>query len=315
VRLRNGRPVATREYFPRNFRAATRQRSRWVAGIVLQGWEHHGWRGAWPQAYWFWRDRKGLIGNLVSPLANLYFLAGLGFMVAGGSQHWHIAALVPLWLSKLCLVSYGIALVQVAVRMWCSASIYGRRFAAAVPVRVAWSNVVNFMATVAAIRQYAGARIGRRAISWRKTDHVYPRPRLREVLVRLGMVSLTDIEAAASTRPEGMRLGEHLIQLRKLTEENLYRALSVQAGIPAGRVDVRDVDRLATRLLPADASRRWKVLPFRVETGQLHVATADVPTQESINELAKLSALEIRYRLVRPVEFARLAGQYLPLAA
>jgi Type II secretion system (T2SS), protein E, N-terminal domain len=133
--------------------------------------------------------------------------------------------------------------------------------------------------------------------------------------VRLGLVSPGDIEAAASTQPAGVRLGEHLIQMRKLTEENLYRALSVQAGIPAGRVDVRDVDRLATRLLPAEASRRWKVLPFRVEAGQLHVATADVPTQESINELAKLCALEIQYRLVRPVEFARLAGQYLPLAA
>ena len=39
--------VATREYFPRHFRAAIRQRSRWVAGISLQGWEQHGWRAPW----------------------------------------------------------------------------------------------------------------------------------------------------------------------------------------------------------------------------------------------------------------------------
>ena len=37
-------PVATREYFPRHFRAAVRQRGRWVTGIALQGWERHGWR-------------------------------------------------------------------------------------------------------------------------------------------------------------------------------------------------------------------------------------------------------------------------------
>jgi hypothetical protein len=39
-----GGPVATREYFPRSFRAAIRQRTRWVMGIALQGWERHGWR-------------------------------------------------------------------------------------------------------------------------------------------------------------------------------------------------------------------------------------------------------------------------------
>ena len=32
--------------FRGSFRAAVRQRSRWVTGIALQGWQHHGWRGA-----------------------------------------------------------------------------------------------------------------------------------------------------------------------------------------------------------------------------------------------------------------------------
>jgi bacteriophage N4 adsorption protein B len=104
LRLQNGRLVAPRAYFPRDFRAAMRRRSRWVTGIVLQGWQNHGWLGAWPQAYWFWRDRKGLVGNLLSPRANLRFLAGLGNLVVSAdwttlarrSSHSAIAfALVP----------------------------------------------------------------------------------------------------------------------------------------------------------------------------------------------------------------------------
>src|SRR6185503_3482245 len=71
IRFDRAGPMATREYFPRSFRAAVRQRSRWVAGIALQGWQHHGWRVAPRQRYWLWRDRKGLIGNLLSPLTNL----------------------------------------------------------------------------------------------------------------------------------------------------------------------------------------------------------------------------------------------------
>ena len=317
VRFQNGRPVATREYFPRNFHAATRQRSRWVAGIVLQGWQNHGWRGAWPQAYWFWRDRKGLVGNLLSPLANLVFLAGLGNLAvsAGTGQPWRLAAAVPPWLSHVCLVTYAFALVQVAVRAWCSACIYGWRFAAAVPLRATWGNAVNFVATVAAVRQFTAARIQRRTMAWRKTDHVYPRPRLGEVLVRMRMVSLADIEAAATTQPQSLYFGEHLVQSRKLSEEDLYRALSLQSGIPAGPVTSHEVDRLATRALPVEAARRWKVLPFCVETGHLHVAIAGVPSGELTRVLAGLSALEIRYRLVRPKELARLARLYLPPAA
>src|SRR5512145_1569792 len=44
---RTGRPIddaiGVREYFPRTFRRAVRQKSRWIAGIVLQGWAQLGW--------------------------------------------------------------------------------------------------------------------------------------------------------------------------------------------------------------------------------------------------------------------------------
>src|SRR5215471_3108416 len=39
--------AATREYFPRRLAASVAQRCRWVTGIVLQGWERHGWQAPW----------------------------------------------------------------------------------------------------------------------------------------------------------------------------------------------------------------------------------------------------------------------------
>src|SRR6185312_12534040 len=47
--------TATREYFPRAFWSAVRQRTRWVMGIALQSWERNGWRGQLRTKYWFWR--------------------------------------------------------------------------------------------------------------------------------------------------------------------------------------------------------------------------------------------------------------------
>ena len=308
VRLREGRAVATREYFPRNFRSAARQRSRWVAGIALQGWQNHGWGRTWRQRYWLWRDRKGLVGNLLSPWANVLFLMALG------SRAFRTATAAG-WLSDAWLATYVIALAQMAMRIWCSARIYGWRFAVAAPVRVGLGNVVNFVAAAAALQQFAVARLRRRALAWRKTEHVYPRPQLSDVLIRMRLVSKSDLEAVAAGLPAGQRIEEYLVRAGRLAEGDLQRALGEQAGISTEPVTVGDVDRLATRLLPAAASRRWKVLPFRVQAGEIHVAVGEIPSAEAMRELDMLTALEIRYRLVRPTELARLSRLYLPVAA
>jgi adsorption protein B len=320
IRLDTAPPAATREYFPRNFRSAVHQRSRWVAGIALQGWERHGWR-PWRQVYWAWRDRKGLVGNLLSPAANLVLLYGVSsyLLTARPGQSWHLGGYVPWWVTRACAITFGISLLQVLVRAYCCARIFGCRFAAAAPLRIFWGNVLNCAATVAAVRQFVAARMEHRRLDWNKTEHAYPahcppelgRPRLGEVLIRMNRVSTGQLAAALREVPEGLRLGEYLLQLQQISEEHLYQALSFQAGIPLGLPASAEVDRLATRTLPAATALRWKVMPFRVDAGQLHLVTADVPSDAMVRELNRLSELELRFHLIRPNEFQDLAREYL----
>jgi adsorption protein B len=158
---------ATREYFPRKVRASIGQRCRWVTGIALQGWQRHGWDAPWPQIYWFWRDRKGLVGNLLSPLANLLSLYGLA--------RWkNLSADMPGWLLMSCSVSLSIAILQTGIRTQSAARIYGWRFAAGVPLRTLWGNAVNFAATATALGEFWSARWKGRGLLWRKTEHTYP---------------------------------------------------------------------------------------------------------------------------------------------
>jgi adsorption protein B len=317
IRWDSAGPIATREYFPRTFRSAVRQRSRWVAGIALQGWQQHGWRAPARQVYWLWRDRKGLAGNLLSPFANAIFLYML-LRWAAGAGAWHPVIPLPAWMVRTAAFPLAISAVQVWTRAACCARIYGWRLALLSPVRLLWGNAINGVATASALWQFMSAALRRRGLAWRKTEHSYPRhrmrhdrPKLGEVLVRLQYCSAEDLEWALRTRPAGRRLGEHLVAHSLLSEDEVYRGLSAQSGIAFGLPPADDWNRLAARALPLEAVRRWKALPYRIAVGQIHVITPEVPTDEMARDLEQLSALQIRFRLVRPAEFAEAAAVLL----
>jgi bacteriophage N4 adsorption protein B len=313
VHFDGGGPIATREYFPRTLRSAVRQRSRWVAGICLQGWERHGWRLPLDQIYWLWRDRKGLVGNLLAPFTTIFlpWCAWYGFQLRESP--------VTGWLPQACAINLTITLVQTALRMRYSARIYGFWFALGVPLRMLLGNLVNFLATAEALRQFTVGKLRRRTLAWRKTSHSYPqhaqqverRPRIGEVLVRMRCISMADLDEALQTCPPGKRLGEHLLELRKLTEEHVYEALSSQTGMPLG-LPHGAPSLAAARSLPAEAARRWRVLPYRVSVGQLLVLTSEVPSQGLERELKTVSGLDIRFQLVRQSDFDALSRRYLP---
>ena len=109
-----------------------------------------------------------------------------------------------------------------------------------------------------------------------------------------------------------MRMGEHLIQQGKLTEETLYEALSLQQNLPLGKPEPDSISRPVTRSLPAEVAKRWKVVPYKIAAGGLFVAGPELPSDEMQDDLRRFSSLEIRFHLVTPTEFKELANEYLP---
>jgi adsorption protein B len=66
--------ICVREFFPDTIAAAVRQKSRWIIGIVFQGYVTHHWTKDWVLNYFLWRDRKGVLTNFFSFAANVIFL-------------------------------------------------------------------------------------------------------------------------------------------------------------------------------------------------------------------------------------------------
>ncbi len=314
--------MATRGYFPRRFRPAVKQRTRWVMGISLQSWEMNGWRETLGQLYWFWRDRKGLIGNLVGPMATLVFVYG----VINWSLGWRTGSVLRLildgefWIVDIFAFSIFMQAVHMAVRIRISAGIYGWRFAAAAPLRAVLGNLINSLATVSAICLYTQAKWKRRPLVWLKTEHAYPnrstliaeRRPLGEILVGSQYVLASEMETALESQPPGVRIGEYLVRLGRLTEHDLYECLSLQQNLEFQTLESGQISEAVAHALPAEVSRRWRVLGFKVVAGELFLAGPDLPSEEMNADLRRFSSLDIRFHLVTPANFDALQREFLP---
>ena len=308
--------LATREYFPRSFAGAVRQRTRWLLGIVFQGWERHGWQGGWKQIYWHWRDRKGILGSLASLMANVLFLYTLLTLPFGGQLLERVRESRTAWMLG---ASAALQLLFLTSKTACAAYTYGPVHAIGVPFRVPWSNCINAQACLLAWWRYLAARLSGRKLGWAKTEHCYPsradlvahRPGLGEILVANNYLTASDLKRALDSQPAGRELGAHLIDLGLISETSLYEALSLQQNLPLVDLDPAEVPLNVARALPAHVVHRWEVLPFRIEGHRLFVARPEPPDLELERQLGRYTRLSLRFRLITRSNFDQLCRQLL----
>ena len=296
--------------------SAIRQRTRWITGIGLQSWEFHSFGETLRHFYWFWRDRKSLVGNMVGPLSNLLFLYGVITLAWALSTHqeWRLGQ-DPAWMGPIAAIGLAFQLLHTSIRIVCCARIYGWRFAAGVPLRVAGGNWINCFATCKAIYNYSVAKWHGTPLRWVKTEHAYPsrttllgdRNKLVEILTGRAWIYAEQLSAALSSLSPPSRIGEHLIAMVFMTEDDLYVALAVQNRLPVGMPEPASVSVAVTRSLPAAVARKWRVLPFRIAAGELYVASTELPGDAMQEEIRRFSSLEIRFHLVTPSAWNELA--------
>ncbi len=308
--------IATREFFPRSMRTAIRQRTRWITGIALQCWERRGWRGSWRIKYWFWRDRKGLITNPISVVANVLFIAGvLDYLVSVASHRPWFFEITSSAVARLCAMTLFLQCLRLAVRAVCVGRIFGVTAGLTVPLRSFHANLINCCAGVQALHSYFSARRQRRALTWQKTDHAYPahnalhghRRELVDVLVGHGYVSEDQLaEARLEMDSSESRLNLLLLSRGLISEEQLCKALSLHSGLPSATVDAERANTQIVRGLPTLVEKRYGVLPFDIRSGKLLLASAGVPSLDTIEGIKKFTELPVEFRLVTQSTYQKL---------
>jgi adsorption protein B len=311
--------IATREFFPHNVRSAIRQRTRWMMGIGLQSWERHGWSGSPAEVYWFWRDRKGLFGNPLSLFTNFLFVYGVLTWLAARVTDvpWGLAR--HALHTNFLLITLVMQIIQSSIRMVCTGRLYGIIFALGVPLRALCANWINTVATLRAISGYLRSRIRHEPLVWLKTEHAYPsRNALMEHKRKLGeiLVGSADLDEgvlmqALAAQPTGLRIGEYLVKLGRISHDDLYEALSLQQSLPSGRLEPLDISTKVARALPKHVVRDWRVLPFRIAAGNMFLASPEIPTDELSRTVSGFTRLALRFHLVTPSNFEELADSLL----
>lgn len=180
ARGEDGLLIATRAFFPSRLDHVVRQKTRWVHGIALQGWDRIGWGSGMVETWMRARDRRGPMTALVLLLGyTLMVLAALSW-TAIGLGYGEPVALSPLlkWLLIANLVFFTWRALS---RFAFTAREYGTGEGLMAVLRIPVTNIISIMAGRRAVTAYARTLMGS-AIVWDKTPHtdhparIEPRP-------------------------------------------------------------------------------------------------------------------------------------------
>ncbi|WP_316442100.1 cyclic di-3',5'-guanylate-activated glycosyltransferase NrfB [Escherichia coli] len=306
---RTSNMICVREYFPDTFSTAVRQKSRWIIGIVFQGFKTHKWTSSLTLNYFLWRDRKGAISNFVSFLAMLVMLQLL-LLLAYESlwpDAWHFLSIFSgsAWLMTLLWLNFGLMVNRIVQRVIFVTGYYGLTQGLLSVLRLFWGNLINFMANWRALKQVLQHGDPRR-VAWDKTTHDFPsvtgdtrslRP-LGQILLENQVITEEQLDTGLRNRVEGLRLGGSMLMQGLISAEQLAQALAEQNGVAWESIDAWQIPSSLIAEMPASVALHYAVLPLRLENDELIVGSEDGIDPVSLAALTRKVGRKVRYVIV-----------------
>ncbi len=162
--------ISTAEFFPNKFWGSVKQRSRWIAGICLQNWKAHKWKGNLTTKYFMFRDRKPLFSLFGAFFSNMIFFYLLYAVFCTVFKISNPVVLLSsssvLW--YLVIVNVFFMVSRVVQRFVFTYNWYGFRFALFSLTRLLVDTVVNFCAIIRSIKVFNQTK---KKVVWDSTTH------------------------------------------------------------------------------------------------------------------------------------------------
>src|SRR6266852_6281206 len=100
--------------------------------------------------------------------------------------------------------------------------------------------------------------------------------RLGELLTKASLITQDQLKDALKVQKDtGSKLGETLIKLGFVSEEDITECLSQQFGVPSINLDHFEIDASVIKLINADVARKYNILPVNKTGATITIAMAD----------------------------------------
>jgi len=298
--------ISIRNVFPGTFNASVRQKSRWIAGIALQGWASLGWKGDLLTKYVLFKDRKALLTSQVNMLGYVVIVFVMAYYAAifFFPDAYHYPPLVEqgtlLW--KIIFITTIFLVLRLVVRMYCVYRFYNLKRALLAVPNFVWANIINFFATNRALVMFLRYLMTGTWIKWDHTTHVPPseeelkafRRRIGDMLVEKKIISFEQLEGAISEQQKtGRLLGDILMLKGLVSEDELIQTLGMQLRVSTREINPDDTPLELLRILPRELAVLYSVFPVEIKNNKLIVAASSVPRREDLSKIEATTGLPI----------------------
>jgi type IV pilus assembly protein PilB len=135
--------------------------------------------------------------------------------------------------------------------------------------------------------------------------------RLGELLLRDQIISPEQLQRAQEeSKKSGERLGNTLIKVGAIQEDDLTQFLSKQYGVPAINLAEFDIDREVIKLVPREVVERHRVIPVNRAGSSLIIALADPSNILAIDDLKFVTGYNIEVVVASDVSITQAIEKY-----
>lgn len=163
----NGSLISVRAYFPNRLVTSVRQKTRWIIGIALAGWDRTGWSSNVAEIWMRWRDRRTILSAIVLLTGYLSLIAALP-LVFRNTMPMPDGPLTCLFACNFLLLCWRLAMRAAMVKRE-----YGWAQAAHAVPRALVTSILAIMASRRAFAQYL-RMLKTGTLHWDKTRHEFP---------------------------------------------------------------------------------------------------------------------------------------------
>ncbi len=135
--------------------------------------------------------------------------------------------------------------------------------------------------------------------------------KIGDILIELGLITQAQLkEALQEQKLTGDKLGNILITKGWIKQDQLERALTIQTGIAKFNLSNYIIEPDVANLVPEDFARKYKVMPVFVIENKLTVAMVDPNNFFIVDELQKITRLDVEPVLAEELDIKNAQEQY-----